>query len=76
MAAKSRLLGDGRGHGLGGGSAMVATPTPRQGDHAFDAAGLCACGARRKVVDGVVLYMGKHGGGWVWERPVCTVVWQ
>jgi hypothetical protein len=76
-AAKSRsILGDGRVHGLGGGSAAVVTSTPRRGEHAFDATGLCACGCRRKLAAGEVLYQGKHGGGWTRARPPCSAVWQ
>lgn len=75
--SRPRLLGDGvGGHGLAGGTALVVTPPSRQGEHAFDALGVCQCGARRKTVDGVVCYLGKHGGGWVRTRPACAVVWQ
>lgn len=72
----SKLLGDGRAHGLAGGTAVVVTPTPRQGEHVFDHAGLCQCGVRRKATAGVVLYLPKHGGGWTQARPACSMVWQ
>jgi hypothetical protein len=76
VSPRSKLLGDGRGHGLAGGSAAVVTPTPRQGEHAFDATGLCACGVRRKLSGGAFLYLGKHGDGWTRWRPECSAVWQ
>lgn len=82
MAAKSKLLGDGRSHGLSGGSALVATPTSRQGEHAFDAHGVCACGIRRKFMAATVcgslgewMYL-PPGGSWTTRRPACTVVRQ
>ncbi len=75
MAAnRSKLLGDGRAHGLAGGSATVATPTPGPSEHRFDAFGRCQCGVERALSEGKVFY--KTAAGWALGKPVCSVVWQ